>query len=123
MVNGALWETAVVLSSTLLAAYGTGYAIGTGVVAPFVRTYAPGLYDAIGGTIGTVVETLSVSWSGGPDLAAQAQIFSAPIFQSTPQQISAIGDYGGDYGAADAWRAFENGGLGCLSGCPSYVEK
>ena len=115
--TGALWETSVVLSSTLTAAYGTGYAIGTYVVGPLIQAYAPSLYERLGSTIGSIVNTLTNSWSGGASTAGQAQKSTAPIFQSTNQQIGDFSGFGGDYGAAEAWSSTGGGGT-CHSGCP-----
>lgn len=102
-VTGALWETAVVLSYTMTVAYSTGAAIGTYVVAPLVEAYAPSLYNAIGGTISVLVDQLTQSWTGGTSAAGSAQQSTAPVFQSTSMQITDFGNFGGDYGAAQAW--------------------
>lgn len=120
-VSGALWETSVVLSSTLGAAYGTGFAIGTYVVAPLLQAYAPNLYQSIGSSIGSIVNTLTNSWSGGTSAAGLAQKDTAPLFQCASPQINAFKTSGGDYGAAAAWANSGGGGI-CTGGCPPLLE-
>ncbi len=116
-VTGALWETSVVLSSTLLTAYGTGYAIGQYVVAPLIETYAPSLYNSIGSVVNSVVNTLSSSWGISTTAQGQAQRATAPVFQSTGLQIDSFSCLGGDYGAASSWEALSGGGGGCRNYC------
>ena len=109
-VAGALWESSVVMSSTLLASYSTGYAIGTYVVAPLIENYAPSLYNAIGSLVSSIVNTLSNSWISGT--SGQAQQSTAPTFQSTGMQIDSFSSFGGDYGAASSWETLSGGGGG-----------
>jgi hypothetical protein len=102
-VNGALYETSTVLSSTLLPAYGTGYAIGTYVVGPLIETYSPSLYDAIGGTIAQIVENLSVTWSESATASGVAERTNAPSFQATSTQYYDFACYAGDYSSMIDW--------------------
>jgi hypothetical protein len=98
-VAGALWETSVVLSSTLLSAYSTGYAIGTYVVKPLVQTYAPSLYDGIGSSIGAIVNTPSSSWSATTRVQASAQRDTAAAWTLGSGSTNYLVTTGGDYGA------------------------
>jgi hypothetical protein len=98
-VAGALWETSVVLSSTLLSAYSTGYAIGTYVVKPLVQTYAPSLYDGIGSSIGAIVNTPSSSWSATTQVQASAQRDTAAAWTLGSGSTNYLVTTGGDYGA------------------------
>jgi hypothetical protein len=121
-VSGALWETAGVLSGTLLKSFGTGYAIGTTVVKPLVETYAPSLYIAIGDSIGSLVDSMSNAWSGTTQKIADTQRSTAPVFQSTAPQLSSFVDFGGDFGASAEWCTVYNpsfGGGSCWT-CPDY---
>ena len=112
-VNGALWETAVVLTSTLGPAFGTGFAIGTYVVAPLIQTYAPTLFNSIGSIVNDLVNLITGSWSNGN--AGPVQKETAPIFQTTGLQMDSFSNFGGDYAAAEAWEVYDysGGGGGC----------
>lgn len=116
-VAGALWETSVVLSSTLTTAYATGYAIGTYAVKPLVQTYAPSLYDAIGNTIGSIVNTLTNSWSGTTQVQAVAQRDTASAWTLGAGQSSFLQTTGGDFGSAFQWQSAFGGGGGCGNAC------
>jgi len=116
-VTGALWETAVVLSSMVGTAYASGYAVGTYVVAPMIQTYAPNLYNAIGGTVAGMVENLSTSWATGLNAMGYAQSTTASVFQSTSSQISSFSNYGGDFGVSYGWTNSSYGGGGGGGGC------
>lgn len=116
-VAGALWETSVVLSSTLLSAYSTGYAIGTYVVKPLVQTYAPSLYEGIGNSIGSIVNTLSNSWSNTTQVQAVAQRDTASAWTLGAGQSSFLQTTGGDFGSAFQWHSAFDGGGGCLNDC------
>ncbi len=115
-VSGALWEAATVLSRRLGGAYLSGYAIGTQVVEPLIRNYAPALYNQIGAGVAGAVDMLSRSWSGSVQDQGSAQRTTAPMFGSSPLQMHYFG-MGGDYGVSSSWgTAFSSGG-GCHPIC------
>ena len=115
-VTGALWEASTVMSQRLIPAYLTGYAIGTTVVEPLIRNYAPALYDKIGATVAASVDWLSRSWSGSIVDQGQAQRQTATLFGSSPLQIQYF-SMGGDFGVSASWStAFSSGG-GCHPIC------
>lgn len=116
-VAGALWETSVVLSSTLTVAYATGYAIGTNVVKPLVQTYAPSLYDGIGSTIGSIVNTLTNSWSSTTQAQAVAQRDTASAWTLGAGQSNFLQTTGGDFGSAFQWHSAFGGGGACGNDC------
>lgn len=119
-VEGALYETAVVLSSTLLPAYGTGYAIGTYVVNPLINNYAPNLGNAIGASVAAIVDVLSNSWTGGTSISGQAQMSAATSFMVSPAQYTGFSTLSGDFGVTSSFTDYVSSGGSCFtrSKCP-----
>lgn len=115
-VSGALWEAAVVLSTRLGSAFSTGYAIGTFVVEPLIRNYAPALYERIGAGVAGAVNQLSSSWSGSVQEQGIAQSATAPIFGSTPLQMNYF-SMGGDFNVSSSWSSAFSSGGGCHPIC------
>jgi hypothetical protein len=110
-VAGALYESAVVMSSALGGAYTTGYAIGT-AISPLIQTYAPSLWDAIGGTIYEMIE--SIFSAPTPEARGEAEYNGAGLFDLGTTG-DAIGATGGDYQVCVDWYdwAYGDGGGGC----------
>lgn len=120
-VEGALYETTVVLSSTLASAYGTGYAIGTYIINPLINNYAPSLGNTIGAGVAAVVDTLTNSWSGGTATAGQAQQSAAIFFMVTPAQYTSFSTTSGDFGVTSDFTSYVSGGGSCFvrsGNCP-----
>lgn len=115
-VMGALWETATVLSKTLIPAYYTGYAIGTYVVYPLLERYALASIDWLGSSIASIVDRLSNSWTSAPSVTAQVQQSTATSFRCTSTQINYFSSMGGDYGVADEWMEYIGGTMYCPRG-------
>ncbi|MGN6111652.1 MAG: hypothetical protein ACTHOC_01355 [Luteimonas sp.] len=82
---GALSETAQFAGYRLSAAYGAGYAIGTGI-SWLIENYAPGLNDTIGATIGSMIENF---WDASSQIeqghyeAAFDELFGFPVTSSS----------------------------------------
>ncbi len=108
-IAASIYQTASYSSQHLSLAFGTGYAIGTGISYLLVN-YAPSLNEAIGQMLYEVMRSLS-GLTGIPISQAQEnaaydfQLGSyAPLFEQT----------GGDYGAVEEWSfAAGYGGSGC----------
>jgi hypothetical protein len=105
-VTGALYETSVILSQTMAGSYATGYAIGTYCVDPLIQTYAPDLWDAIGGTVNQIVEDFTSAYQSSAIALGAAEQHFAPSYSPTSFQISSFATYGGDYGATMDWAQF-----------------
>lgn len=56
-VTGAIWESTAILSRGIGLAWTGGFAVGS-AIAPIIQQQAPGLWDAIGETINTIIENL-----------------------------------------------------------------
>lgn len=89
--------------------------IGTYVVAPLIQIYSPSLWDAIGGTIGNIVDSLSQAVDGtaanGKTQQNAAQVGAFNLGSYVGNQI---GGTGGDYECTYDWYEFGGGGG---SGC------
>ena len=102
-------ETAIFAGGRLAMAYGAGYWFGT-QVRSLIVAYAPGLDNAIGAGVASVVDSLT----SAVDYVTQGQLeqdlddlFDSPIYDS--------GDYDGDFGVSDAMDSWiDAGGGGCL---------
>lgn len=116
-VTASLYETSLVLSTTLAGAYGTGYAIGTYVVAPLIQTYAPSLWDRIGNAIGGIVDKLTSAPDGTAANGKAQQSAAQPDAFGLSNSIgNSIGRSGGDYESAADWTdygGYSNGSAGC----------
>lgn len=83
--SGALAETSQFAGVRLSAAYGAGYAVGSGI-SWLIQNYAPDLNDAIGETIASMIENF---WEASSDVeqghfeAAFDQLFGFPVTSSS----------------------------------------
>ena len=109
-VKAALYETTVYASRPLVAAWGTGYAVGTGISA-LIQEFAPSLHTAIGAGVYTIVETLTSTSTYGNAIAGAAQAECATYF-SLGSIATTIAETGGDYGVCSAWYFSLGGGSG-----------
>jgi hypothetical protein len=107
-VAGALWETGMVLGQTAGAAFGFGYAVGSGL-AGAIQTKAPDLWDAIGGTIDMMLENIFGPLSAAPGPAEEEMAIAFGLPEST---MEAIADTGGDFMVAEAWQEYSGSGGG-----------
>lgn len=115
-VRAALYEMTVLVSKGAIGAYTAGYEVGTHYVLPAIQTYAPDLYDSIGGTIGTIVENLYRAPDGTATNGKQEQLTAQPgNFGLSNSVGNQIGNTGGDYECAWDWTYFGgySGGGGC----------
>jgi hypothetical protein len=116
----AAYQTTVYASAHLSAAFGGGYAVGTGI-SYLLQNYAPAVHDAIGAAVYSLVEGLFSAFTEGNSNTigdaeeAAAWTFAlgsiAPVFETT----------GGDYGVVADWASIGGGGGGCggdPDGCP-----
>jgi hypothetical protein len=99
-VASSLFMTASIWSSAMYSSYYFGYGIGS-YIAPLISTYAPSLYDTIGGTLNQIIENLQNvpnNFERGREEGAGSISFElGPIAGATLEST------GGDYGALDAW--------------------
>ena len=109
-VTGALYETTMLMSKELTLAFGVGYTAGT-LIAPLIRDYAPSLWDAIGGTLYNIVE--SISSAAGSLMSLGAAQGSAVQWFALPDGGHLMQSTGGDYGVVEAWYGYSGGASGC----------
>ena len=113
---GAAYETTVLMSGALGQAFGLGYAVGS-LLAPVLQTYAPNLYEAIGGTLNQVIENIMSTPPATP-ARGDAEKSGAEVFSLDPIASNEIYDTGGDYEVASDWRDYGGGGGGGCWGKP-----
>lgn len=102
----ALSETLMFSGARLAAAWGVGYAVGTGIH-NLIETYDPQFNVVLGGTIQQAFDNISAAsteYDQGIQESGADDIFGDPVGDS--------GDYSGDYGAGDSYDFYETGG-GC----------
>lgn len=121
-VKAALYETAMFAGRHLVAAWGIGYAVGT-ALAYVTETYAPGLWNSIGGAVHTVVQSLSTALEPVTQASWQSQgahTFGLSSFESMMMQT-----IGGDYQVVYAWSLVSGGGYvrcGANEWCPPWEQ-
>jgi hypothetical protein len=100
-VSAALFESAATMAGFALAGYEVGDWIGTNWVLPLVQTYAPDLYDGIGGTIDMALYNLTeaavVPGERGASLYYDAQMATASVIKLRREQREAMEKSKGDY--------------------------
>ena len=106
-VNAALYETAVFSSKHLIAAYGAGYLLGTGL-AWGIQFFAPTLWDSIGQGIYKVVNWIISATTN--DALGYAMEQSASLFDLDTASYDALSLTGGDYGVTYEWASMNGGG-------------
>lgn len=119
-VKAALYETAMFTGRYLVAAWGIGYAVGT-ALASVTETYAPGLWNSIGGTVHTVVQSLSSAFDWVGQAAWQVQ--GAATYGLTSFESMMMESTGGDYAVVYAWYQIRSGGTekcGSNQWCPPW---
>ena len=126
---GALYETAVFAGKDLIAAYGAGYAAGSGITW-LMQTYTPTFYsDDFCEWVGAPVTWLqnfavhtynlySNSW-----LLGQYESETMPLFDTTVGQQNLMGSMGGDWGMTDEYEGFVGGGDPCRDGSNCTPEE
>lgn len=67
-----------------------------------MQNYAPDLYDAIGGTIAGMVDSMTNSWSSSVQNQSAVQQSTAIDHQSLNSQINGF-SAGGDFGVSASW--------------------
>lgn len=108
-IPASIYQTATYAGGHLVAAFSTGYAIGTGI-SYLLTNFAPSVNDAIGGTLYEMMQGLS-GLTGIP--ISQAQEEATYGFQVT-DYAALFEQTGGDYGAVEEWSiAAGYGGSGC----------
>ncbi|WP_207184678.1 hypothetical protein, partial [Rubrivivax gelatinosus] len=112
-VSGSLYESSMLISRELAVAFGIGYAVGS-FIAPLIETYAPSLWDSIGGAIYGIVESIS-SATNTPSSLGSAQGSAASWFDMSDGGHM-MQTTGGDYGVVNAWFNYSGGSSGC-NGC------
>jgi hypothetical protein len=110
-VTGALYESTMLISGQLVLAYGIGYAVGS-MITPLIQTYAPSLWDTIGGVLYGIVQNMSSALDTFTLGAAQFAGSASFDLGSTAQLMQSTG---GDFGVANPWNTWA-GSVGC-GGC------
>jgi hypothetical protein len=113
-VSAALFETAAAMGGFAMVGYEVGDWIGTNWVLPLVQTYAPDLYDGIGGTIDMALHNLIsaavVPGDRGASLYYDAQMATASVIKLKREQREKMEKVKGDYGVVKSKPGGDSGG-------------
>ena len=107
-ITASLYETSLLFGAAATTAFSFGYATGTGL-GWLIQHYSPSLWDAIGGTIDMMLESIfgPSSQAPGPAEIVMAEAYDIPSFA-----MDLFGDTGGDFMIAEAWYDYKLGGGG-----------
>jgi hypothetical protein len=105
-VAASLFSTVMVWATAGYFAFQTGYWVGT-QVAGVIETYAPALWDAIGGTISNMIDNVIGAFSKGPSSSGPAEQSTATSFQVGSDALLLYGQTGGVYGEVSDWQEWQ----------------